>query len=543
MKKRLSVTLATGVLSALALTSPGAAQAAPARAATKAPTITWTSCADFGSSGQVLVRAGAQCARVPVPLDHAKPRGKKITIAISRIKHTVPSRRYQGVMFVNPGGPGGSGLSLSRLGASVPKGAGKAYDWIGFDPRGVGESRPAVSCDQNYGGFDRPRYEPRTPQIEAAWMKRTRAYTASCAKKNGAILSHLTTRDVAKDINLIRAGLKQKRINYYGFSYGTYLGQVFSTMYPSKVRRMVFDGTVDPRGVWYQGNLDQNKPFDENVNRWFGWIAKHDDVYHLGATQTEVRERFYATQEKLYATPAIASDGSRLGGSEWNDAFLHAGYYQSTWTDLAGTFADFVNGGDVEALKAAYLDESGYGDDNGYAVYLGVQCTDAPWPKRWSTWKRDNARIAAVAPFETWANAWFNEPCRHWPAPARTPVKVKGAKSTSVLMINETFDAATPYPGSIEVRKRYRGARLIAVVGGTTHSGSLGGNACTDDRIASYLLTGELPKRVAGNRADVRCEPLPQPTPARASARTQSAGPESVPSDLREQLQRIAIRP
>lgn len=542
MKKWMSGALAIASLGALTLAVPSAAEARPA-AAVKPPTVTWGSCNGFGDSGPGLARAGAQCARVAVPLDHANPRGKKITIAISRVKHTVPRSKYQGVMFVNPGGPGGSGLSLSRLGAAVPKNAGAAYDWIGFDPRGVGQSAPAVSCDPAYGGFDRPRYEPSTTQIRDAWFARTNAYTKACGEKNGAILKHLTTRDVAKDLDLIRAALGQRRLNYYGFSYGTYLGQVYSSLFPTRVRKMVFDGTVDPRGVWYQGNLSQNKPFDENVNRWFAWIATYDSVYHLGTTTRQVRKTFYDTQEKLYDQPATDADGNRLGGSEWNDSFLYAGYYQSTWTDLAQVFSAYVNDGDVASLKAAYLDASGYGDDNGYAVYLGVQCTDAPWPTSWSRWARDNWALDAIAPFETWANAWYNEPCRHWPAKAQQPVRVKGARSTSVLMINETYDAATPYPGSIEVRKRYPGARLVAVPGGTTHSNSLNGNACVDDRIADYLLKGTLPRRARGDRADAYCAPLPQPVPEAASARSRTQGVAPAAGDLRREMQREAVRP
>jgi pimeloyl-ACP methyl ester carboxylesterase len=541
MKKWMSGALAIVSVGALTLALPATAEAAPPSAAAQAPSVSWGSCASFGDSGPGLVRAGAQCARVKVPLDYAKPRGTKITIAISRVKHTVARSKYQGVVLVNPGGPGGSGLGLSRLGGAIPKNAGAAYDWIGFDPRGVGQSAPAVSCDPNYGGYDRPRYEPSTTEIRDAWFARTNAYTTACAEKNGPILDHLTTRDVAKDLDQIRIALGQKRINYYGFSYGTYLGQVYSSLFPSHVRRMIFDGTVDPRDVWYQGNLNQNEPFDKNVNRWFAWIAKYDDVYHLGTTTRAVRNLFYDTQEKLYDEPVADADGNRLGGSEWNDSFLYAGYYQSTWTDLAQVFSDFVNQGDVASLNAAYLDASGYGDDNGYAVYLGVQCTDAAWPTSWEKWARDNWALDAIAPFETWANAWYNEPCRHWPAKTHQPVRVKGAKSTSVLMINETYDAATPYAGSIEVRKRYPGARLVAVSGGTTHSGSLGGNACTDNRIADYLLTGKLPRRVSGNRADVVCQPLPQPVPEQATARTQSATP--APSELRQQMQRDAIRP
>jgi pimeloyl-ACP methyl ester carboxylesterase len=523
------------------LTVPQAAQAGPTTTAVKtaSSSVTWGKCSD-----RALRSRGAQCAKVSVPLDYSKPNGKKIKIAISRVKHSVRASRYQGVMLVNPGGPGGSGLTLSALGQFVPKGAGRVYDWIGFDPRGVGDSEPAVSCDKTYAGsgYGRPEFVPTSKSITHAWMKITKRYTKACDRRNGAILDHLTTKEVARDMDSIRKALGQKKLNYYGFSYGTYLGQVYTALFPNRVRRMVFDGTVDPRGVWYQNNLKQNAPFDRNINIWFGWVARHDSTYHLGTTPEQVRATFYATQQRLHDQPVKNAKGRWIGGSEWSDTFLNAGYYQSTWTDLADVFAGFVNGGDVKTLDAAYRDASGYGDDNGYAVYLGVQCTDAGWPKSWRKWKRDNNRIYRTAPYETWANAWYNEPCRHWPAASHKPQKITGKNIKNLLMINETLDAATPYSGSLEVRKRFKNARLIAVPGGTSHSNSLNGNACVDNAIADFLLKGKKPARVSGNQADATCAPLPEPEPDSSSS-TMSAQQAGGADLSRLAMQKIATRP
>lgn len=523
MRKTLLCAAAAISLTALTLTVPTMAQAKTATAAgTTSSTIGWGTC-----DSQRLKDAGAKCAKVSVPLDWSKPSGTKIKIAISRIKHTVPASQYQGVMLVNPGGPGGSGLGLSVLGQYVPDrhhmNVGGAYDWIGFDPRGVGASEPAVSCDPDYpgAGYNRPQYVPETSayNVTDPWPAITNKYTDDCAANNpSGILRHLTTKDVAKDMNRIRQLLGSSKINYYGFSYGTYLGQVYASMFPTHLRRAVFDGTVDPRGVWYGDNLDQDVAFDRNINIWFGWIAKHDDAYHLGDTKAEVKALFYQTRDALYANP-VGPTNKKLGGSEWNDAFLYAGYYQSTWTDLAGVFSAFINHDDVNALDGAYLDVSGFGEDNGYAVYTGVQCTDVAWPTSWAKWYKDNTAINAIAPYETWANAWYNEPCRHWPAPARTPKTIRGGETRSLLMINETLDAATPYPGSIEVRRLFPRASLVAVKGGTTHSNSLNGNACVDNTIAEYLLTGKKPVRTSGNHADKYCAALPQPVPELASSK------------------------
>jgi hypothetical protein len=155
-------------------------------------------------------------------------------------------------------------------------------------------------------------------------------------------------------------------------------------------------------------------------------------------------------------------------------------------------------------------------------MYLATQCTDAPWPKSWSKVREDNRRVYAKAPFETWANAWFNGPCSFWPAKAAQPVKVNGKKVPKILMIGETLDAATPFAGSLKVRKLFPRASLIEGVGGTTHAGSLSGVACTDDAIGRYLTNGAVPKRRSGNRSDLTCPPVPQPDPTASTARSKS---------------------
>ncbi len=156
-------------------------------------------------------------------------------------------------------------------------------------------------------------------------------------------------------------------------------------------------------------------------------------------------------------------------------------------------------------------------------MYLATQCTDVQWPKNWSKWQRDNWRIYSQHPFLTWSNVWFNAPCVFWKGDAGTPVNVNGKKAPPILLINETNDAATPYAGSLEVRKRFPRSVLIEGVGGTTHSGSLNGIACTDNAIAAYLSDGTLPARVRGNRSDKQCDPLPQPDPTAAAAKSASA--------------------
>ena len=490
------------VATALGLTMAGATVAASAWAE-DAPTIAWEKCADPS-----LAARKAECGFVTVPRDYAKPKGATIKLAVSRIRHT--AKPYQGVMLVNPGGPGGSGLILSALSDYVPDKAGAGYDWIGFDPRGVGSSEPKLTCDAGYTGHDRPPYVPATTKIEKKWLSRAAAYAKACAKAGGPLLDHLKTVDNARDLESIRRALGVEQINFYGFSYGTYLGQVYATQFPKRVRRMVLDGNVDPRRVWYDSNLDQDIAFDRNMKIYFAWLAANDKKYRLGKTAVAVEKLFYGTQRKLDAKPA---DGV-IGPAELTDVFLQAGYYVFGWTQVADAFSAWVNDKNPKPLRALYDQGNPQtaGSDNGYAIYLATECTDAQWPLSWSKWRKDNARVHRVAPFETWGNAWYNAPCRTWAAKPGKPVDVTGAKVPPALLISETLDAATPFSGSLEVRKRFPSSALIEGVGGTTHAGSLFGNSCVDDAVAAYLRDGTLPKRVKGNTSDLQCKPLPVPT-------------------------------
>ncbi|HEV7827132.1 MAG TPA: alpha/beta hydrolase [Mycobacteriales bacterium] len=517
MRRLLTLVLA-GCLAVAGLVSTAPADAATAA---RAPAIDWGACTDAP-----LVQAHAQCGLLAVPLDHARPAGPTIQLAVSRVLHTSPDSAYQGVVLVNPGGPGASGLGYATLGAAVPGHVGDTYDWIGFDPRGVGASRPALSCIPDYFHGDRPPYVPGTRAVLRAWLARSRAYAAACGRSQPALLEHMKTTDSARDLESLRAALGADRINYYGFSYGTYLGQVYATMFPSRVRRMVLDANVDPRGVWYRANLDQDVAFDRNIRIWFAWVAQYDRVYHLGSTEAAVRALFYRQETALAQHPA---DGV-LGPDEWADAFLGAGYAEFLWPSRAEAFADWVHRQDPAKVIAAYRGSDSVGDDNGFAVYAAVQCSDVQWPRDWSTWERDNWRIHRIAPFYTWGNAWYNAPCLYWPARAGTPVRVNGHR-VAALLVSETLDAATPYPGSLEVRRRFPAASLLAEPGGTTHASSLNGNACVDDTIARYLATGVLPPRRAGDRADALCAPLPRPVPAGSAVGTPTR--ERVPALLR----------
>jgi len=539
MRRLTAAAITVGVAMAGLATVPVAqgAQHRPARPAAPAytpPALKWGTCAD-----PTLKAYGSECSMLTVPLDYAHPKGRKIKLAVSRLKHTSSAADYQGVMLVNPGGPGGSGLIFSVYGEGsfVPGDADLDYDWIGFDPRGVGDSRPALSCNPNFFKLDRPSYVPTNDRIEGYWLHKSKSYAADCKKADKiGLLNHVTTRDSVADMESLRKALGQSQINYYGFSYGTYLGQVYATKHPSRVRRFVWDGTVDPRRVWYAANLDQDKAFQKTFEAYFAYLAKHDDVFHLGSNADAIDRRFYRELSRLDAHPI---DG--VGPDELIDVMTSAGYYVYDWVDIGKAYSALYNDGDASGIKEMYVGsnpQSTPGSDNSYAMYLATQCTDAQWPKDYDQVRLDNWRTFAEAPIFTWSNAWFNGPCNFWkgkvgPAPVYTTGKhVK----SHILMIGETLDAATPFSGSLEVRRRFPTASLIEGVGGTTHAGSLSGVACTDDTIGQYLADGAVPARKAGNVSDKKCPPVPAPDPNARVAQRQVAGGTSLAVTVRKAL-------
>jgi pimeloyl-ACP methyl ester carboxylesterase len=512
---------------AVALLAGGLGATIPAEAAASAPhhaaaSVAWGACP---SSFSDLRSVHAQCAQITVPIDYSNPGLGTTYIEISRIKHT--SKHYQGVILSTPGGPGGAGLDLNYYlretlkaeGSAADKAALQDYDWIGFDPRGIETSNP-ISCDPNYFSGDRESYVPRTKSILNYWLTRSQAYAQDCATAGGAaqlkLLDNDTTIDSARDMNSIREALGVPQISYYGFSYGTYLGQVYATLFPTHVRRLILDSNVDPRNVWYKANLTQDVAFQRNIEIWFSWLAKYNKTYHLGATRAAVQRRYNAEAARLAKHPIVSGGQKTVGPDEWNDIFLEAGYYESTWLFLAQAFADWAHTHNAKAgaaIAGLYQEIDTPGNDNEYAGYLAVECTDVQWPLSWKKWDTDNTRLNKRYPFETWNNAWFNAGCLYWKAPASTPVKINGSRIKSTLLIDETLDAATPFEGSEYVRTLFPHSVLLAEPGGTTHADSLSGDLCVDNTIADYLAYGKLPKRKAHAKWDITCKPLPRPVP------------------------------
>ncbi len=491
--------------------APPAGQASPDRTAgaagqATASHLSWHQC---GSQG-----VGLLCASLQVPLDYAHPAGRKITLALSEVRATAPAAQQQGDLLVNPGGPGGSGLGLA---AGVAQGLDPAvaadYNIIGFDPRGVGSSVPALHCDPSFFAGARPNYIPASAAAEQVLIGRARVYATDCQRRFGWLLPYMTTIDAARDMESIRAALGAQQISYFGYSYGTYLGQVYATLFPHRVRRMVLDSTVDPQGAWYADNISQDYAFQGRLLAFFSWIAAHNAFYHLGATRQAAERAWYRARVQLAAHPVTGPSGPMIGPDEFDDTFLPGGYSNTLWPGLAAALATYLHGHSTALLTTEYR-QVGIQNENEFAVYNAVECSDVNWPRSWAKWNADTRRVYRTAPFQAWDNAWFNAACAFWPVqgPAK-PLQINGAGLPGILMLQGTLDAATPYAGAQDAHKLLPSARMVVVEGGGNHGQSMEqpSNSCVQGYLNAYLGTGALPQQAG--LVNATCPAMPDPTP------------------------------
>ncbi len=486
----------------------GGAQGTGHRDAGGSSPLHWQSC-----SGTT---AAARCGRIKVPLDYSHPGGRKITLALTEVPATAPASQRKGILLVNPGGPGGSGTSLAGFVAQgLSPQVASEYTIIGFDPRGVGASVPALHCEPSFFASARPNYIPASKAAEQELIGRARAYAAGCEKRFGWLLPFMTTQNVARDMDQIRIALGQGKLSYLGYSYGTYIGQVYATMFPARVYRMVLDSTVDPTGVWYEDNIAQDYAFQGRQNAFLAWMAKYDRVYHLGATRAAVSSSWYAARAMLGAHPIPGPSGSPLLGSdEFDDTMLVGGYDNGYWPGLAAALAAYLHGGHSSQLVSMY-GQIGKQSENEFAVYNAVECADVAWPRTFARWDADARKVYSTAPVEAWDNTWFNAACAFWPVhgPAK-PLQIGAQGLPGILMLQGTGDAATPYAGAQRAHRLLTSARMVVVVGGGNHGQSLSfpPNNCVDGYLTRYLATGALP--AGPGLVNARCPANSDPVPS-----------------------------
>ncbi len=516
MAALLAVTACTSAGSTAAPpSSPAPASTSPGRSAASAQadgpivpthsTLHWHLC-----SAQLAHMGVPDCAMLSVPLNYADPGGRHITLALDMVPATAPRSQQQGIMLVNPGGPGASGLPWApALAQGLTRDVARDYDMVGFDPRGVGSSVPSLSCDPGFFSGPRPNYDPSSAAAEQVLVNRAKMYASDCEQRFGWLLPYMTTQDMARDMDSIRAAFGVAKINYYAFSWGTYLGQVYATLFPGRVRRMVLDSTVDPTGVWYTDNVDQDYAFQGRLDAFYAWVARYNGTYQLGSTAAQVQAAYYRARDQLSATPA----GGIVGPDELDDTFLTSGYLDEVWPGLAQALSSYLNSGQDRGLVAQY---QAYGamNENEFAVYNAVECSDVAWPRSWSFWTSDTEMIYKTERFYAWGNAWFNAACAFWPVqgPAE-PLRIGAAGLPGILMLQGTLDPATPYAGAQDAHKLLPSARMVVVEDGGNHGQSFEqpSNTCVQNYVNAYLATGALPD--GPGLVNATCPAEPDPTP------------------------------
>ncbi|MFF2774432.1 alpha/beta hydrolase [Streptomyces sp. NPDC058052] len=505
-----ALTTAAALLPALtpasAAPSPAAATVSPATGAPAPYTRQkprWAPC-------DPQAPAGLECATLKVPLDYADPAGRKIDLAISRTKATSPRDR-RGVLLLNPGGPGGPGLDMPLwMAPQLPDAVKQRYDLIGFDPRGVGRSSP-VGCGLTGDelNWQRP-YKAASFDQDVRWA---RTVAEKCRARNGAVLPHLTTRNTARDMDVVRAVLGEKKISYLGYSYGTYLGAVYAQLFPRRTDRFVLDSAVDPARIW-RGMIQQwAEGAEPAFTRWAGWTARRDAAYRLGDTPGEVRAAFWKLVARADRTP-VELDGERLTGDDIRIGLRAAFFDPRAAADLVVRLRTAAEGGTPPAapsrrpaperpappsFAAGALAETPA--DNMDASFWSVVCADTrAWPRDPERYRRDAVRDQAAYPLYGDVASHI-KPCAFWPAGAEPATRMDTA--AGALILQNEWDSQTPLASGQGLRRVMRGARMVTVLGGQGH-GVYGSGSCADATATAYLTTGRLP---AG---DLACRTAPQ---------------------------------
>ncbi|WP_328319140.1 alpha/beta hydrolase [Streptomyces sp. NBC_00388] len=483
--------------------TPSAGADAPA-APTGQDRPAWTACPapSLAQGGGKAPGTGWTCATLHVPLDYAKPGGKTIPLALIRHRATGPGKRI-GSLVYNFGGPGGSGVDT--LPAFTPTFAklNTRYDLVSFDPRGVGNSAP-VNCltDPETDALNAVDSTPDTPAEVRRWMDATRNFAAQCTKKSGSLLPYLTTTNVARDLDRIRLAVGDKRLNYYGFSYGTELGATYAHLFPKRVGRTVLDGVMHPDKGFEQGALYQLKGFQLALDHFAKSCVAATYLCPLHRSTPEgVEKVLIDLVAGLEKHPAAAAKGRTLTDSLALTAIEGALYSpDGGWTRMASAVAAYLRAHNPAALLA--MADSMMGRDaaghysNSNNVFAATSCADFGVPVQRAGIEQRLPAYRKASPLFGPQFAWALNQCTYWPvkgAMKHMEVSAKGAPP--ILVIGNTGDPATPYGGAKAMARRLgKGVGvLVTWKGGEGHCSYGNGSACIDGTANAYLLDGKVP--------------------------------------------------
>ncbi len=486
----------------------------PAPASASAGSLHWTPCNEQ-----------FQCATAWVPLDYDHPRRGKIAIALARLPATDPARRI-GSLFLNPGGPGGSGVDyLLGAGPDLYTDEVRArFDLVGFDPRGIIRSTPLRCFDSpdEWEPYFTPFAFPLTREEERQWIEADRYLLHACDRRAGPIINHMSTANVARDLDVLRAAVGDAKLNYAGVSYGSYLGVTYANLFPRRVRALVVDGVLDPI-AWSTGRGDEARrlPFSTRLHSEAGAQATLNEFFRLCdaggracAFAGDSAHRFAALARRLREEPAEITfpDGTTgvLGYSDLIGITLGSMYDSLSWPDFAAFLADVEaqttsakRGAPVQApqrpRRPTYTPTRALRDsittdyENFVEGFPGVACSDSDNPDSYAAWSVAGAQADARFGYFGRIWTWVTSGCAEWHGFDRDRYMGPFNRVTAnpILVVGNTFDPATRYEGA-QIVDRLMPRSALLTVHGWGHT-SLFLSGCADRAIARYLIRGETP--------------------------------------------------
>ncbi|WP_419999968.1 alpha/beta hydrolase [Streptomyces boninensis] len=470
--------------------APVPAAAAAATADRQAAQPQWGPCPE-----DVVAEAAPtelDCATVPVPKDYAKPKGDRFDLTISRLASTNPAKR-RGILMLNPGGPGGSGLTLSALlvKQGLPADVTDRYDIIGMDTRGVGHSGK-VSCgfkedDAYYANVPPYAVDDAAVTAQAKIVKEVAERCAGADRDDR--LRHLTTANMARDLDRIRAALGEKRTSFLGYSYGSALGAAYASMFPGRSDRIVLDSNIGDTHLDRDGLRRFALGMEDTFPDFAKWAAARHDTYGLGATPAQVRQTYFSIAGRLDKEPAAGIDGGLFR------LLTFGGLYSARqYAKLAEQWQS------LRSPAPAAIASAPSPNDNFLSVFLSVTCNDVEWPENVDTYRRAVAKDRIRYPLFGAAAANII-PCAYWKhAPAEPPVPVNDHGPRNVLIVNNRNDVPTPHRGAELLRRKFEHrSRLLSVDGSGHGVYVLGGNSCALATTTRFLVKGVMPSD------DTRC--------------------------------------
>jgi pimeloyl-ACP methyl ester carboxylesterase len=443
-------------------------------------TLRWTACGDL-----------LQCTQLNVPLDDTVAKGPTIKLAIARLRAQDPQHRI-GSLFVNPGGPGASGIQYLRDSATgLPRIIRARFDVVSFDPRGSGASAPAV-CNPKLDSLFNLEFTPRDDAGRQALVAGVRALVAQCQAKAGAELPYLSTERAARDMDLIRAALGDQRLSYLGYSYGTYLGALYADRFPSHVRAMVLDGAVDPALDATAEQIQQAQGFEQDLDLFLQSCASDTTCpFHRGGNTAAAYD---ALRARIGATPVRApgaGKGRVLNGTAFDIGvtwLLYAG--RLAWPQLGHALDAAETGDGSELLNQADASNVRHSDgtyDPTYSAFLAIGCLDGPDVGGLAGLRVIEEQAALVAPRLGRSVINNSLACAVWPIPVQTPPLPHAVGVGPIVVVGNTDDPATPLAWATGLAHELQSGVLLTV-NSAMHTAYASGNGCVDAAINRYLI-------------------------------------------------------